>query len=70
MISFDFEYFRPDTIEEAINIFNNLADSGKKPVYYGGGSEIISLARVSQIEFKSVVDLKSIPECTSVMSCS
>lgn len=66
MISFDFEYYRPNTIEEAFNIFNKLFDSGKKPVYYGGGAEIISLARVNQIEFKSVVDLKSIPECTTL----
>ncbi len=66
LISFDFEYYRPDTIEEAFNIFNKLADSGKKPIYYGGGTEIISLARVNQIEFKSVVDLKSIPECTTL----
>lgn len=66
MISFDFEYYRPDTIEEAFNIYSKLAGSGKNPVYYGGGTEIISLARVNQIEFKSVVDLKSIPECNTL----
>lgn len=66
MISFDFEYYRPDTVEEAFNVFNQLADSGKEPVYYGGGTELISLARVNQIAFKSVVDLKHIQECTTL----
>lgn len=66
MISFDFEYYRPDTVEEAINLFWGLADSGKNPIYYGGGAEIISLARVDQIEFKSVIDLKKIQECIAL----
>lgn len=66
MISFDFEYYRPDTMEEAINLFRGLADSGKNPIYYGGGAEIISLARVNQIEFKAVIDLKKIQECIAL----
>jgi CO/xanthine dehydrogenase FAD-binding subunit len=63
MISFDFEYCRPDTAEEAHGIFKKLAGSGKKPVYYGGGTEIISLSRSNQMEYNAVIDLKSILDC-------
>jgi CO/xanthine dehydrogenase FAD-binding subunit len=63
MIPFDFEYYRPDTIQEATDIFRQLEAEGKKPVYYSGGSELISMARVGNITFGAVIDLKSIPEC-------
>ncbi|WP_201259778.1 hypothetical protein [Tissierella sp. P1] len=31
MIPFDFEYYKPTTVEEAIELFNNLISLGKKP---------------------------------------
>ena len=64
MIPFDFEYYRPDTIKEATDIFLQLELEGKTPVYYGGGSELISMARVGNLTFHAVIDLKNIPECT------
>lgn len=63
MIPFDFDYYRPDSIDEAVQIFKELDSQGKQPVYYGGGSEIISMARVNNIHTKAVIDLKCIPEC-------
>lgn len=63
MISFDFEYYRPDTIEEAINLFNKLTFAGKKPIYYGGGTEFISMARMNNIYTEAVIDIKGVPEC-------
>lgn len=63
MIPFDFEYYRPGTIKEAVDIFTQLDSDGKNPVYYGGGTEIISMARVSNFSTGAVVDLKGIPEC-------
>lgn len=63
MIPFDFEYYRPDTIKEAVDIFLQLDSEGKSPVYYGGGSELISMARVGSLSFGSVVDIKNIPDC-------
>lgn len=63
MIPFDFEYYRPDTIKEAVDIFRELDSDGKTPVYYGGGSELISMARVGSISFGAVIDVKNIPEC-------
>lgn len=63
MIPFDFEYYRPDTIKEATNTFQQLESEGKTPVYYGGGSELISMARVGNLTFHAVIDIKNIPEC-------
>lgn len=63
MIPFNFDYYRPDSIDEAVHIYKELDSQGKEPVYYGGGSEIISMARVHNIHTKAVIDLKGIPEC-------
>ncbi|PEB43556.1 FAD binding domain-containing protein [Bacillus pseudomycoides] len=63
MIPFDFEYYRPNCIEEAIRLFHQLDKEGKKPIYYGGGTEIITMGRLQQIIAKAVIDLKDIPEC-------
>ena len=65
MIPFDFEYYRPDTVEEAVAAFSRLDAEGKNPVYYGGGSELISMARVGSRSFGAVIDLKGIPECST-----
>lgn len=63
MIPFDFEYYRPETIREATDTFQQLDSEGKKPVYYGGGSELISMARVGNLNFNAVIDIKNIPDC-------
>ena len=63
MISFDFDYYRPDSIKEAVDIYDNLAGQGKTAIYYAGGTEIISYARVNRIHFDAVIDIKNIPEC-------
>lgn len=63
MIPFDFEYHLPSTIEEAIRTCAQLDGAGKSPRYYGGGTELISMARMSNQFFGAVVDIKDIPEC-------
>lgn len=63
MIPFNFDYYRPDTIAEAVQIYKELDFQEKEPIYYGGGSEIISMARVHNIHTKAIIDLKAIPEC-------
>ncbi|KEK23446.1 FAD binding domain-containing protein [Bacillus gaemokensis] len=63
MIPFDFEYYRPCSIKEAIQLFHQLDEEGKSPLYYGGGTEIITMGRLQQIVTKAVIDLKDIPEC-------
>ena len=63
MIPFNFEYYKPETVEEAVNLFNKLKIIGKKPMYYGGGTEFISMARTHNIYTEAVIDIKAIPEC-------
>lgn len=63
MIPFDFVYYKPETIEEAVNLFKVLQFQGKKPIYYGGGTEFISMARMNNRYTEAVIDIKGIPEC-------
>lgn len=63
MIPFDFEYYRPASIEQAVQAFIDLDQRDKKPMYYGGGTEIISMGRMSNISTGAVIDYKEIPEC-------
>lgn len=63
MIPFDFEYYKPETVEEAIQLYNELNYRGKKPLYYGGGTEIISMARAHNVYTEAVIDVKGISEC-------
>ncbi|MCR2044111.1 FAD binding domain-containing protein [Anaerosalibacter massiliensis] len=63
MIPFDFEYYKPESIKEAIDLFDKLKSIEKKPIYYGGGTEFISMARVQNVYADAVIDIKSIPEC-------
>lgn len=63
MIPFDFGYYRPGSIEEAVQAFSDLDRQNKKPMYYGGGTEIISMGRMNNISTGAVIDIKHIPEC-------
>lgn len=63
MIPFDFKYYKPETVEEAVNLFNRLTNMDKKPIYYGGGTEFISMARMHNVYTEAVIDIKGIPEC-------
>lgn len=63
MLAFDFDYYLPDTVKEATEIYNQLQSQGKKPFYYAGGTEILSMGRVFNIKPDAVIDIKKIPEC-------
>lgn len=63
MITFDFEYYRPDSADQAVELWNQLNQTGKKPLYYGGGTEIISMGRMDNISAGAVIDIKGIPDC-------
>jgi CO/xanthine dehydrogenase FAD-binding subunit len=63
MIPFDFEYYRPTGIDEAVQLFKKLDSENKSPVYYGGGTEIICMSRVNHMWTKAVIDIKEIAEC-------
>jgi len=63
MIPFDFEYYKPDTVEEAVGLYDSLTSANKKVVYYGGGTEFISMARMNNVNADAVIDIKGIEEC-------
>ncbi len=62
MIPYDFSYLRPATFQEAVEAFQEFSSAGKQAIYYGGGSEILSMSRVGAIQPDAVVDIKNIPE--------
>lgn len=51
---------------EAVELYIELNSAGKNPIYYSGGTEIISFARRGEISFGSVIDLKGIKESTDL----
>lgn len=63
MIPFDFEYYRPLSIQEAIATFHALQSQGKKVIYFSGGTEFITFSRIHQMSADAVIDIKGIPEC-------
>ncbi|MFA5524480.1 MAG: FAD binding domain-containing protein [Tissierellales bacterium] len=63
MIAYDFEYYRPESYIEAIEIFGEKAKEGKAPIYYSGGTETVTYARKKLINTGTVIDLKDIQEC-------
>jgi len=66
MLAFNFDYYLPDTVQEAIDIYDSVRQEGKKPYYYGGGTEIISMGRVFNVIPDAVIDIKKIPECCGI----
>jgi len=66
MIPFSLIYCRPDSLKEAADIYQQLCAEGKAPVYYAGGSEIITMCRAGSIHPDAVIDIKNIPECTAL----
>ena len=68
MLAYNFDYYLPETIKEAVDIFNFIQKEGKTPLYYGGGTEIISMARVNTIKPDAVIDIKKIPDCRGIIT--
>ena len=66
MVPFDFAYYRPQSITEATALFAALERDGKRPLYYGGGTEIITLSRLNPVRTAAVIDIKAIPECRAL----
>ncbi len=66
MLAYDFDYYLPDTCQEAVQIFDTVSKQGLHPFYYGGGTEIISMSRVFNLKPDAVIDIKKIPECQGI----
>lgn len=67
MIPFSFNYEVPDTVKEAVLAWKAAENSGKNPLYYSGGTEIITLCRDQKIEPGTIIDIKKIPECNKLV---
>jgi CO/xanthine dehydrogenase FAD-binding subunit len=63
LIAFDFEYYKPSSIAEAIGIFNVFREQRKNVMFFSGGTEFITFARVNKLNADAVIDIKGIPEC-------
>jgi CO/xanthine dehydrogenase FAD-binding subunit len=62
MIPFSFAYVAPDTLQEAADAYSDFISRGLTPLYFTGGTEIITMGRVGSLRFDAVIDLKCIPE--------
>ncbi|KEO85258.1 FAD binding domain-containing protein [Tumebacillus flagellatus] len=62
MIPFDFDYYRPDSVGQAVELYARLRAEGRNPIYFSGGTEIITFGRLGQLVTDAVLDIKSIPE--------
>ncbi|MFD2443913.1 FAD binding domain-containing protein [Bacillus sp. CGMCC 1.16607] len=65
MLSINTEYYKPQNIKEATELFFSLKAEDKRPIYYSGGTEILTLERLNLIQAGALIDIKGIPECTT-----
>jgi len=68
MIPFDFDYYRPSSINEAVKIMHSLSESGKKAYYYAGGTELLTNFRKGKAKADAIIDIKTLPELTELSS--
>jgi CO/xanthine dehydrogenase FAD-binding subunit len=64
MLPSNVEYYRPAGVREAVELFQELKQAGKRPMYYSGGTEIITFGRINIDDPRSIIDIKGIPEST------
>src|SRR3954465_314260 len=65
MLAANIEYYRPTTMNEAVEQFFTLKKENKDPMYYSGGTEILTLGRLNLIQPGAVIDIKVIKETLS-----
>ncbi|MBY0120431.1 xanthine dehydrogenase family protein subunit M [Bacillus sp. S/N-304-OC-R1] len=65
MIISESEYYKPESLDEATKLFYQLSQNDIHPMYYSGGTEIITLRRLNLINPNAVIDIKGIPECNT-----
>ncbi len=62
MIPYSVRYLRAETADEAVHAWKDADDSGSRAVYYGGGTEIVTLSREHKFRADMFIDYKHIPE--------
>ncbi|MGG5254366.1 FAD binding domain-containing protein [Neobacillus sp. SM06] len=66
MLPFDFDYYKPISLEEAVQLYHKLDHQGKQPVYFSGGTELITLGRLNLAYTEAVIDIKGILDLQAV----
>ena len=62
MLPFEFDYYKPVTLQEAVELFQTLDQQGKQPMFFSGGTELITLGRIELAYTEAVIDIKDIRE--------
>lgn len=57
------EYYRPTEVQEAVQLFHELQQANKQPMYWSGGTEILTLGRLNIDTPHSIIDINGIAEC-------
>ncbi|MCE4047965.1 MULTISPECIES: FAD binding domain-containing protein [Bacillaceae] len=55
-----FDYFRPERLLEATEYFTERRKEGGIPLFFGGGTEIITMQRLHEITLDTAIDIKAI----------
>jgi CO/xanthine dehydrogenase FAD-binding subunit len=66
MIAFEFDFERPGTPQAAFERWNEAVKHKQTPLYYSGGTEIVTGMRKGTIKADLLIDLKSIETYTSL----
>ncbi|MBB6446771.1 FAD binding domain-containing protein [Bacillus benzoevorans] len=62
MPHFDFDYYQPKTLQEAVELFRLEQQKGKQPMFISGGTELLTLGRLNLVYTEAAIDLKNIAE--------
>lgn len=55
-----FDYYKPDRLLEATQYYMDRKNEGGLPLYFGGGTEIITMHRLHEISLYTAIDIKAI----------
>jgi len=58
-----FEYKQASTMEQAMQIYAETKSQNRHPAYYAGGTEIITLRRINQLNVDVTIDINKIAAC-------
>lgn len=68
VLPFDFDYYKPHSLQEAIELFQLLGRDGMQPMFFSGGTELITLGRIDLAYADAVIDIKDIPELQMIQA--
>lgn len=66
MLPFDFDYYQPASLKEAVDLYQTIKRQGQQPMFILGGTELITLGRIDLVLTDAVIDLKGIAECNKL----